>query len=196
MSSTAKVFAIVCLVVATFGYSIYEKKKFERLDQEAAMNPILQQLPQIELTNLYTKEKIDNTSLFNGARGAMVHFWGTWCGPCEAELPEFLDLAKHLRDQGVNFLLLAVNDDELKIKKFLKRFGELPSNVMIAHDKEGKYLPIFGTIKVPETYLFSRDGKNLNKFVGPQDWKLQAYQTRILNYLSKNSSKAKEIETH
>ena len=66
----------------------------------------------------------------------MVHFWATWCAPCEAELPEFIDLAKKF--EKITFFLIAVNDEEKKIHKFFKRFGELPPNVRLAHDEEGE----------------------------------------------------------
>ena len=55
----------------------------------------------------------------------------------------------------------------------------MPENVKVVHDQEGKSMPIFGTVKVPETYLFDPKGKNLNKFVGPQDWGHPNYLSRI-----------------
>lgn len=196
MSPTSKIFAVIVLFTLTLAYSLYEKNKFTEIDKMSAANPILAAIPNFNLTDLYTKEEVNESTLFNGARGALVHFWGTWCAPCEAELPEFLDLAKELNEMGINVLLLAVNDSNPKIEKFLKRFGQLPSNVKVVHDEKGDLLNSFGTVKVPETYLFGASGKNLNKFIGPQDWKLDSYKTRILNYLSKDSAIPKKIDTH
>ena len=55
----------------------------------------------------------------------------------------------------------------------------------------------FGTVKVPETYLFAANGKNLNKFVGPQTWSLQSIQKRLDFYLSSiDGLREKKIESH
>lgn len=196
MSASSKILTIVVLFTLTLAYSLYEKNKFTEIDRMSAANPILEAIPNFSLAEVYTNEIVDQQSIFVGSRGALVHFWGTWCAPCEAELPEFLDLAKDLKEMGINVILLAVNDDNGKIKKFLKRFGQLPENVKVVHDEKGELLNTFGTVKVPETYLFGASGKNLNKFIGPQDWKLDSYKTRILNYLSKDSTIPQKIETH
>jgi thiol-disulfide isomerase/thioredoxin len=132
------------------------------------------------------QETITNENVFTGSNSEalLVHFWGTWCAPCEAELPEFISFASSLKSRGVKALLLAVNDEDKKILKFMKRFGQLPENIFLVHDKGGGSMLKFGTVKVPETYLFSKNGKNLNKFIGPQDWKHSSYKKRMDFYLS------------
>ncbi len=85
-------------------------------------------------------------------------------------------------------VLLAVNDDNVKIKKFLKRFGNLPSNISIVHDKKGKTMPMFGVVKVPETFVFSPDGDTLTKLVGPQDWDKGYYLSRVFSMLGLSSN--------
>jgi hypothetical protein len=38
---------------------------------------------------------------------------------------------------------------------------------------------MYGTIKLPETYIISRDGHLLNKIIGPTDWSSQ----QMLDYV-------------
>ena len=178
MSISSKVLIISLVLGATLAYSLFEKRQFSEMMNVAEDAPVLKELPDFKLTNFYTKEEISKET-FKDSNGFFLHFWGTWCAPCEAEFPEFLKFAKKFESDNVQFILLAVNDDNGKIRKFLKRFGELPSNVIISHDKSGDSMNLFGTVKVPETYLFDKAGKNLKKFIGPQSWEMEAFAPRV-----------------
>ncbi len=194
--------AIIALIMAsTLAYSIIQKRKIDKLTS-AENNLILKTLPEFSFPPVRGYEgsiELNNENVFSGNYEAvLIHFWGTWCAPCEAELPEFLEFVESFRDQKVKAVLLAVQDDDKKINKFLKRFGELPENVAVVHDQKGDSMLTFGTVKVPETYLFAKNGKNLNKYIGPQDWKHKSYKDRMNFYLSSltNSQTSYKIESH
>ncbi|EQC46927.1 redoxin domain-containing protein [Bacteriovorax sp. Seq25_V] len=178
-------FTIIFLILAVaIGFSIYEKKKMDSYFDESAA-PVLKELPAIQgLTEFNSDKPITFDEILSGSNGMLVHFWGTWCAPCEFELPEFLEFSKKLGEMNVKVVLLAVNDDDIKIKKFMKRFGTLSSNIVLIHDKTNQAMTKFGVVKVPETFLFNTKKLNMTKFVGPQDWKLQSYISRVMNYLA------------
>lgn len=189
-----KIFFIVVVISLTFLYARYERNKIEVLTSPDNLL-ILQQLPEFVAKDVATNTIVtDKTLLADNPPGLMVHFWGTWCAPCEAEFPEMLSFAKSLEESNVRILLLAVNDDEQAITKFLKRFGELPKNTIVALDKNGESLERFGTVKVPETYYFNPAGKNLRKFVGPQEWEKPYYRDQVLRLLG--TSETKKVESH
>ena len=48
-----------------------------------------------------------------------------------------------------------------------------------ARDPERTVSVRYGTMKYPESYLISRDGRVLRKYVGPEDWQ----RPEIANYL-------------
>lgn len=193
-------FSITTFIVAlTLGYSLYYRKKVEALTAKENLL-ILKTLPKFSSELIYKDgAELNEKNLFGKDSAAFIHFWGTWCAPCEAELPEFIDFARKFEGKGVKFVLLAVNDEDKKIKKFMKRFYKnLPTNIVIAHNKDGSSLSSFGTVKVPETYLFNFEGKNLNKFTGPQDWGHKSYFERV-NFLLKgikSLNNAKKVESH
>jgi hypothetical protein len=110
-------------------------------------------------------------------------------------MPEFLAYAKSVQDKGIKFYLVAVNDEEVKIKKFIGRFV-LPANVQIMFDKENVVMDLFGTLKVPETFLFDSTGKHINKFIGPQDWGQSSYKDRLDFWLNIQNLVERKIETH
>ena len=166
---------------------MYEKNKLDVYFSKAEAR-ILVSVPQSSfLQNFETKEVFNFPDEAKSANGIIVHFWGTWCAPCEYELPHFLKFSKKLEDNKVKVVLLAVNDNNVKIKKFLKRFGSLPKNVTIVHDERGETMPMFGVVKVPETFIFSSSGKTLSKLVGPQDWDKEYYLSRVINMLGLSS---------
>ena len=186
--------AIICFIMAlTLLYSIY-KRNFV-LELSSSGGPVLEKLPSFKVEEFQKESWVSSENLFDrGNPLAMIHFWATWCAPCELELPGLIKLAKKFGQKEMKVILLAVRDENKKIKKHLRRFGKLPENILIAHDKEGEVLPLLGTVKLPETYLFNRSGKHLRKFVGPQDWTLPGYESQIRFYLS--IKKPYSIESH
>lgn len=191
-----KILLIVALLGLTFLYSIYEKKKFYGRNDGAIDAPILKELPAFQVKDIASGAMVASRDFAIASKGAFVHIWGTWCAPCEKEMPEFLSYAGKVESLGVKFLLVAVNDEEMKIKKFLTRFPNIPKNVTFAIDTEGKVMDQLGTLKVPETFLFASNGKHINKFIGPQDWMADSYVTRLNFWLNGENLENRKIESH
>jgi cytochrome c biogenesis protein CcmG/thiol:disulfide interchange protein DsbE len=197
LTFTQKVFVIIAVISATFLYSAYEKSIYDQFVNKAP-SLILKEMPEFTAVNVETNEPISKESFANDGKAVIVHFWGTWCAPCEAELPSFMSLAKKLEEKNITILILAVNDEMKAVKKFLKRFSRNRlKNVLFAIDKDGASLPLYGSVKVPETYLFSSKLRHLEKFVGPQDWEHRSYFDRVLKLVEATSaSKTKKVESH
>jgi cytochrome c biogenesis protein CcmG/thiol:disulfide interchange protein DsbE len=191
-----KILLITALLGLTFLYGQYEKKKFYGASSGEASAPVLKVLPDFNVVGVETQTQIKSNDFLIGSRGAFVHIWGTWCAPCEKEMPEFLAYAEKVQDKGVKFLLIAVNDEEAKINKYLSRYPNIPKNVTFAIDKENRVMDSLGTLKVPETFLFGSNGKHINKFIGPQDWMAESYQTRLDFWLNDQKMEDRKIETH
>lgn len=195
MSFHSKMFTILAIVVVTLGYGLYERNKYTHL--QTARDLILQTLPQFTARALETNELItDNTLIQQGDRAAMVHLWGTWCGVCMDGLPKLIEFADRMEPLGVRFLLLAVNDEERELMRAMQRY-DLPENVTVAMEESENVLDRFGSVRVPETYLFAANRDHLNKFIGPQEWTRPTYFDRV-NRLIENSirGRGEEVEAH
>lgn len=165
-----RVASILAIIAATVVYSFWSKKSLEsQLVPASQSAAVLTKLPNAVFETMDGKPFEVTAQAFDLL---VVHYWGTWCGPCEAELPELLRFINAFKDKpGVKFVLVAVNDDVVKIQKYLKSVP-IPKDAQITWllDNRNVYKDLFGTTRVPETFVFSSDKNTLRKYVGPQDW--------------------------
>lgn len=169
-----RITVILTLIALTAIYSFWQKGSLEsQLAPASGGAAVLAKMPSAVFETFDGKPySLDELYSAQAPKLLVVHYWGTWCAPCEAEFPELLKFIEGFKDRpGVKFLLVAVNDDLIKVKKHLKDF-KLPEgdSVVWLLDNNNVHKDIFGTTRVPETYVFSSDKTTLRKFLGPQDW--------------------------
>lgn len=74
----------------------------------------------------------------------VINFWATWCKPCVAELPYFLELHKKYQDQKYKFIFVSL-DFPKQIQKKLVPFLEknpLPGDVIVLDDADSnRWIP-------------------------------------------------------
>jgi peroxiredoxin len=52
----------------------------------------------------------------------IVNFWATWCGPCQIETPELVDLAAKYKDRGLVVLGISYDDTPDAMQKFAAEY--------------------------------------------------------------------------
>ena len=99
----------------------------------------------------------------------VVHFWATWCAPCEEELPGLLAWWREEKgDPRVELVAVSVDEEWKTVDGFLAKrsAADLPT----ALDPKKGAATAFGTTKFPETWFLSPSGEVLHRWIGPQDW--------------------------
>jgi thiol-disulfide isomerase/thioredoxin len=95
----------------------------------------------------------------------IVNFWATWCPPCIEELPSLLALQRELP----NVIVIAISQDEDRdaYARFLLANGV---TLLTLRDPSARIPRLYGTAKIPESYVIDRHGILRRKFVSAQDW--------------------------
>ena len=94
----------------------------------------------------------------------LLNFWATWCGPCKAEIPGFVELQTQYKNDLV-IVGLSVDDPADKAKAFADQYKVNDPMVLgLGHDEiQDAYGPIYG---IPASFLISRDGKVCKRHLG------------------------------
>ncbi|MDG1223365.1 MAG: TlpA disulfide reductase family protein [Candidatus Marinimicrobia bacterium] len=117
-----------------------------------------------------------NVMSFSAYEGQVVllTFWGTWCGPCRQEIPDFIKLYDEFNNEGLEIVGIAIQSGGAEsIKKFSDYYK---INYPVLTDIEGnesyKAFSDFGTISgvgtraVPTTFLIDREGYIVKTYRG------------------------------
>jgi thiol-disulfide isomerase/thioredoxin len=94
----------------------------------------------------------------------LLNFWATWCGPCKAEIPGFVELQKKYANDLV-VLGLSVDDTVDKLKPYAAQYKiNYPILVGLGReDVQDAYGPMWG---IPVSFLIGRDGRICKKHMG------------------------------
>ncbi len=118
-----------------------------------------------------------------GGELLLVNFWATWCPPCVEEMPSLEQFHRTWAAKGVVVLGVNVDQTEQVYQSFVQRSGITFPN---AFDPDAEIGARFGTFRYPETYLISREGRVLEKFVGAELWTSPATVEKITRHLPKS----------
>jgi len=108
----------------------------------------------------YTKGKV-----------VFLNFWGTWCPPCRAEIPDIIEVSKELKNKDFIVIGMATErsnekDPLTKVADFAKEKG-IPYTIFVSNDAIRKN---YGGIQfVPTTFIIDKDGNIVETINGMKD---------------------------
>lgn len=137
------------------GCNSSQKQSEQKIEKEKIFSIV--QYP--ELKSLV--EKVDN-------KFRVVNFWATWCAPCVAELPEFMEVNEaYKNDNNFEMILVSLDDAksfDTKVKEFVVN-NKLDTDVYLLDDNKrmNEWIPAFDstwTGSIPAT-IFYKNGKKI-----------------------------------
>jgi len=112
-------------------------------------------------------KSIDGADVDLGSlRGKVVllHFWTTWCRPCQRELPLFQKLHGELASSGLAVVGINVDDEQGAVREFVKSVGlEYP---IVPLESSHELVTTLSINAFPTVVLIDRDGKVVTYEVG------------------------------
>jgi len=106
----------------------------------------------------------------------ILNFWATWCIPCIEEVPSLVEL--HRRMPQIAIVAISQDEDAGLYGRFLTANHV---NFQTVRDPSARIPKLYGTIKIPETYVIDQKGVLRRKFVSAQNWT----NPEIMDYLGK-----------
>ena len=94
----------------------------------------------------------------------LLNFWATWCGPCKAEIPGFVELQNTYKNDLV-VVGYSVDDKPEQARAFANEY-KMNYPILLGdgrEDVQDSFGPIWG---IPASFIISRDGKVCKKHLG------------------------------
>ncbi len=144
----------------------YPEDRYNRLGHAERLSRMLNMgpgylAPQFELEAL--SGEIIRLSDYHG-KFVFIDFWGSWCAPCRAELPNIRTLATSIPEERLQVLGI-IEDDEATVRKFLEKEPLPYPNAM----RGDSTLQDWGILAYPTTFLIDPEGAILAKNLRGED---------------------------
>jgi len=106
----------------------------------------------------------------------LLNFWGTWCGPCRREIPDFVNLMKKHQDSGFEILgVTLTSGPPSNIKAFSDQWNiNYTLLTDINKNETQKVTSLYGQVTgqpitgIPTTFIIDREGFIRQRYVGPR----------------------------
>ena len=150
---------IICAIViaGSSGFALQRYLYSGQIQVKTEANPAIGfQRPEFAALDL--KGEMRNIKEWDGEL-IVLNFWATWCPPCLKEIPEFIELQQAYGDQGLQFIGIAI-DEEDAVREYVERIGmNYPS--LVVQDEGVMLAKRYGNGigALPYTVIINRDGE-------------------------------------
>jgi thiol-disulfide isomerase/thioredoxin len=116
-----------------------------------------------------------NLSSFEG-KPIILHFWASWCGPCQHEMPDLVQwIAEH---PDVEVVMLSLDNGRAAAERFFSDRGiKIPVNM------GSRNISAMGVRGIPSTFVMDAKGEIKKRYVGGVDWANQTRSNEVLSWM-------------
>ncbi|TES45428.1 thiol-disulfide oxidoreductase ResA [Halalkalibacterium halodurans] len=147
---------ILLIIVVALGYTFYQNF----FTDQNGMVKVGEKAPDFVLKDL--NDQTIRLSDYRG-KGVFLNFWGTYCPPCEKEMPYMENQYERFKELGVEILAVNVNEPELTVSKFVERHK---LSFPIPMDSSGTVMDAYGISPLPTTFLIDENGIVIQRLTG------------------------------
>jgi cytochrome c-type biogenesis protein len=125
--------------------------------------------PSVTFKNLQGKDV--SLASYKG-KVVLVNMWGTWCEPCQGEIPTLIQMQQDYSSKGFTILGVATNDDLDRVIPFVhsRKFDvggqELTMNYPIVMGSDDISNAFGGLLGMPTSFLINRNGDIVKRYIG------------------------------
>ncbi len=99
----------------------------------------------------------------------VLNIWATWCVPCRQEMPTLEGLQAALKCSDTIVVPLSIDSKgRPAVAAFYREIGIRSLGIYV--DQSGDATQILGVSGIPTTLLVDRDGREIGRKIGPDDW--------------------------
>lgn len=156
-----------------------EEQANEKASEESEKTEESNEQEQVAYSNDFSLQDIDGNIIYlSNYQGKVVvlNFWATWCGPCVAEIPDFVEVYNQYKNRDVQFIGVSLDSDMNALKQFV---SENKMNYPVLID-DNNVSTIWNIEYIPTTYILDRNGNILTSRVG------QMAKSDLINLIEDN----------
>ena len=100
----------------------------------------------------------------------IVNFWASWCSPCIDEFPSMLKFLEHFNGE-IKIVAISIDEEKGDIVDFVNAFGGTGAKgLYVLQDSDLSVSKVWGTDKIPESYILDKSHKLVKKIASSFDW--------------------------
>ncbi|SFA73106.1 Peroxiredoxin [Lentibacillus halodurans] len=85
-------------------------------------------------------------------KGVMLNFWGTWCDPCEDEMPYMESLYPEYKEKGVEIVAVNLDTTKFVVDKFI---NEYDLTFPVPYDSNKEVMSAYQVGPLPTTFFIN-----------------------------------------
>ncbi|MFD1363207.1 thiol-disulfide oxidoreductase ResA [Lentibacillus salinarum] len=127
------------------------------LQADNAVYQVGDKAPNFSLKQINENNELETVQLSDlEGKGVMLNFWGTWCKPCEEEMPYMQSLYPEYKERGIEIVAVSLDSTEFVIHPFIDKYD---LTFPIPHDKNEEVRDLYNVGPIPSTFFINPNGE-------------------------------------